>query len=836
MTNRAQILVTAVDQTRSAFASIQGNLRALTDHARSVNGLLGNLGVALSGASFAALVKGSIDAADELDELSQKAGISVEALSTLKLAAQHENVGAEAFATSLKKLSTAMFEAAAGSGENQRLFAALGITFRETNGDLRATDQVLRDLATRFQAMPDGPEKSALAVKLFGKAGTDMIPFLNRGAEGIQELTAQFRELGSEISGETATRAAEFNDDLNLLRAALQGVANRVAASVLPALGDLARGLVESAKTGGSLRAILDGVVWVLKTLALGAAVTGNGFLALGEAMGAGLAAGVAGLKGNVAQAQAILGELETSLAARRDRVIQFHDSLFNPKPVEAKTPEVKPTGESVVGRLARSAGSQDTSGARLALIKANAEAELRLLQDSLKRAQEAYDRAFEDHLVSIRDFHTAKAQIAQAALDAEIAARQQELAEQTKAASTGKDEGARLRAKAEVRKLEAELIVLNRERADVEIDHARKAAKAEADLAKEIAQVRQRLAEIRGGAGGEITREKLAREYQPLLDQLRAAGDEVGEAEVTRLIDVEADLAELGRLESQFNTVMERMRIAEAELEVQRDAGMLTESQMRQDLLTLHQQTAQEVDGLIPRMEALAEATASEEAINRVARLRVEVQGLATESDDVARRIDGAIEDGFVQLFESIGSGAKSAKEAFADFARSVLLAIQKIAAQKLAESLFGSLGKGSGGASLGGWIAGLFRSGFANGGYVTGPGTSTSDSIPARLSAGEYVLNAAAVRSVGVSFLDALNGIAHGPRVTAGRLALAEGGLVEQLKPSAPAGAAPPGVRIVNVVDPSVAHDYLNSSAGERTILNVLARNAGAVKQVLT
>lgn len=109
----------------------------------------------------------------------------------------------------------------------------------------------------------------------------------------------------------------------------MQGVAIRIAASVLPALGDLARGLVESAKDGGSLRAILDGVVFVLKTLALGAAVAGNGFLALGEAMGAGLAAGVARLKGNVGQAQAILAELETSLAARRDRVIQFHDSLF---------------------------------------------------------------------------------------------------------------------------------------------------------------------------------------------------------------------------------------------------------------------------------------------------------------------------------------------------------------------------------------------------------------------------------------------------------------------------------------------------------------------------
>jgi hypothetical protein len=70
--------LTAIDQTRSAFASIQGNLRALTDHARSVNGLLGTLGVALSGAGFAAFVKGSIDAADELDELSQKAGIAAD--------------------------------------------------------------------------------------------------------------------------------------------------------------------------------------------------------------------------------------------------------------------------------------------------------------------------------------------------------------------------------------------------------------------------------------------------------------------------------------------------------------------------------------------------------------------------------------------------------------------------------------------------------------------------------------------------------------------------------------------------------------------------------------
>jgi hypothetical protein len=45
------------------------------------------------------------------------------------------------------------------------------------------------------------------------------------------------------------------------------------------------------------------------------------------------------------------------------------------------------------------------------------------------------------------------------------------------------------------------------------------------------------------------------------------------------------------------------------------------------------------------------------------------------------------------------------------------------------------------------------------ADGGYIVGPGTDTSDSIPARLSNGEYVVRAAAVRSVGRPFLDSVN-----------------------------------------------------------------------------
>jgi hypothetical protein len=80
--------------------------------------------------------------------------------------------------------------------------------------------------------------------------------------------------------------------------------------------------------------------------------------------------------------------------------------------------------------------------------------------------------------------------------------------------------------------------------------------------------------------------------------------------------------------------------------------------------------------------------------------------------------------------------------------------------------ESIKRNLGGLATGATGGSSVGTLFASflqgsqGLADGGYVSGPGTSTSDSIPARLSAGEYVLRADAVRRWGVAFLDTLNG----------------------------------------------------------------------------
>ena len=861
--DRAQLLITAVDQTRSAFDSIRGNLVKLGDESSRVRGLLAGLGVSLSVAGFAAIIKNAIDAADQLNKLSQKIGISVEALSTLRFAAQLSDVSLETLQKGIKGLSQNITEANTGIGDGAQVFEALGISVRNADGSMKSTEAVLLQVADVFATLEDGAVKTALAVKLFGKSGMDMIPFLNQGAAGITQLTAEAERLGLKLTTETARSAEAFNDNLTALKASSSSLGIALARDFLPELTNITNAMREAANEAGTLKALWVGLGGIGNLVFNGTEIkrardevariqelvdSTRKKVDTGKAPVPFMPFDVKFNDGAMATLRKNLAQWEQELAGAKKRL----DDLTSPKRPEEKTPTGKPNedmqriacvvsgGQWVNGKCEKkSAGGteKDTTGAQLAVVKAQAESEFKVLKEGLDLQKTALDRSLDDRLVSIRDYYGRKTQIEQQAIDQELSAKQQELAAQSAVAAGGKDEAQRLRAKAEVKKLEGEITVLNMKRGEVEVANAHAAAKAEKELADELVRVRDRLAEVRGGTGGDVTRARLEREYQPLIEKLQRIGDTTGAADVGRLINVEADLAELARLERQYGVVTERMAIRERELQVQKDAGMLTETQMRRSVLELHQQTATEVDGLIPKMQELAASTGSEEAINRVARLKVEVAGLKTEADDVATRINGDVENAFATMFEQIGSGAKSAKDAFADFARSVISAINRIAAQKIAEELFGGMSKGGGGASggLGGLISGLFQwAGFASGGYVTGPGTTTSDSIPARLSAGEYVLRAEAVRRVGVEFLHALNGGLAAPRWLGPRLAFADGGLVPDVAP-APATAPSQSVRIVNVIDPGMAADYLNSAAGEKTILNVLSRNGSAVRELL-
>lgn len=896
--NRAQILISAVDQTKTAFDSIKRGLGGLTDTAKSVNGVLANLGVAVSVAGLTAMVKSAIDTGDALDEMSQRVGVSVETLSVWKPAAEQSGVSGESFEKGLRKLSTTMLEAATGSEDAARGFSAVGVEFKNQDGTLRATDQVLLDLAERFKAMPDGAEKTALAVQLFGKSGAELIPFLNQGRDGINELAAEMQALGVQMSSETAAQAGNFNDALDKLKLATTSIGNQIIASLLPALNDMAGGMVESAKQGGTLRAILDGVVLVLKTLALGAATVGKAFVALGEAIGAGVAAAVEALKGNTDGAKAIIADLKGNLVKRLDELASFRDSLFDPKPIDVKAPKIQADPE-LLQRLTKPKAvkpAQDTTGAQTTLMKAQLDAEFALLKDGLARQQIALDAALEDRLVSVRDYYTQKTAIEQREVDAEIARKQQELARSQQIATNGKSGNDRLRAKAEVAKAEADLITLNNRRTDIEQANARKAAQAERELADALAQAREELAQITGTATDADRQAAIERSYRDLRARLAAESDADGVSLVDRLINVKAAQANLSALETQWRQVTERLRNAQEAIQTQQQAGLLTEAQARQQIVALQQQSATEMERLLPTMQQAAQAIGPDAVIrvqawrNELDRTRLTVDEMAPLWNRIGESFGGALNGmitgaqtwrsalssifqqvadaflqqiviqpfqqwiamqarmlalklGFIQQEQTVDAAASAAKVAQKTTETTAVVSMDAAKAGAGAAASQASIpyvGPALAVAAMVAMVAAVMAllggvKKFAGGGLVSGPGSATSDSIPARLSAGEYVVRAAAVRQVGVAFLDSLNGLSAGPRFKGGELAFAAGGLVPEVKVPPAQPQMNQAVRIVNAVDPGVTHDHLQSPAGEKVIVNIIGRNARAIRAAL-
>ena len=896
--NRAQILISAVDQTKTAFDSIKRGLGGLTDTAKSVNGVLANLGVGVSLAGIGAMIKSSIDSADALDEMAQRTGIAVESLSLLVPAAELSAVSTEKFEAGLKRLATGMLEAATGSETSAQKFGALGVAVQNQDGTLRDSEQVLLDLADRFKAMPDGAEKAALAVDIFGKAGAEMIPFLNQGRDGIGALKQEAAELGLQLSADTAAQAGNFNDALDKLKLATQSIGNQIIASLLPALNDMAGGMVESAKQGGTLRTILDGVVLVLKTLALGVATVGKAFVALGEAIGGGVAAAVEALKGNTDGAKAIIADLKGSLIQRLDELASFRDSLFDPKPIEVKAPRIQADPELLQRLTKPKAGkaAQDSTGAQTTLMKAQLDAEFALLKDGLARQQTALDAALEDRLISVRDYYAQKTALEQRELDAEIARKQQELARSQQMAVGGKSENERLKAKAEVAKAEAELIVLNNRRSDIEQANARKAAQAERELADALAQAREELAQITGTATDADRQAAIERSYRDLRARLAAESDADGVSLVDRLINVKAAQANLSALETQWRQVTERLRNAQEALQTQQQAGLLTEAQARQQIVTLQQQSATEMERLLPTMQQAAQAIGPDAVIrvqawrNELERTRLTVDEMTPLWNRIGESFGGALNGmitgaqtwrsalasifqqvaeaflqqiviqpfqqwiamqarmlalklGFVQQEQTVDAAASAAKVAQKTTETTAVVSMDAAKAGAGAAASQASIpyvGPALAVAAMVAMVAAVMAllggiKKFAGGGLVSGPGSATSDSIPARLSAGEYVVRAAAVRQVGVAFLDSLNGLSAGPRFKGGELAFAAGGLVPEVKVPPAQPQMNQAVRIVNAVDPGVTHDHLQSPAGEKVIVNIIGRNARAIRAAL-
>lgn len=230
-----------MQDAKGAVTSAMGSIEKTVGIARTA---LGALGVGLSVNYFKNFVTGAIVAQDELAKMSQRVGVSVERLAGLEHAAGMSGTSLGSVEKALKTVSSGLVDADRGLKGAQENFDALGVSIYDTNGQLKSADAVMIEVADQFALLEDGTQKTALATKVFGKAGLELIPMLNEGSAGMAALVAEGQKYNP-VTAESAAQAEIFNDNMDRLTAAGKGMGLTFVNSVLPALAAFSQWAVD---------------------------------------------------------------------------------------------------------------------------------------------------------------------------------------------------------------------------------------------------------------------------------------------------------------------------------------------------------------------------------------------------------------------------------------------------------------------------------------------------------------------------------------------------------------------------------------------------------------
>lgn len=654
-----QLVVDLVGDTSGLEVSVE----AVGDLLAQVGAAAAALGAAAA-AGLAVAVKASLDAADALQDLSDRTGIATEQLSELQHAAEMGGGNLEGMTSALVKLSEVQALAAHGGQEQARALAALGVSVRDSSGALKPVDELLGDVAQGLSELGSASDRAAVATKLFGGAGVQLMPALIGGREGLREAAAQAREFGLVVSGETASAANAMNDNLDLLAKRAQGFANAVAEGVAPAL----------ARLSGELVSASGGIV-SLRDVASGTREAFDAFISAAQRLGDQLAATVRGREAWGLWAGDIrsVGDALAAVAIAINPLLQGVQSIVVAFDVlSAKVAKGAAAWGAVFAALNQADLSQVISS--MQLIREQDVKDQEALTESLfARLRAIWSRGSDDLRTE-----------SQRARDNALPAPPTPQATRSLGALASPP--------------------------------AAPKAEAFAPQGPQLlgAQQMEFLSQAEHDAALERVRQFFAIEIPKAIDTAKAGA-------LRALERYEADTAKIGA--EGTTTRLDDLKAAE-----------------EAELLALQQ-------SLIGREDLLEAAGARRLAIQEKY-MRLTEQAADQEAQQMIQAgtaIGGSLVDGI--------RGALEGKDG-ASAVRSILGMVSGIF------STLGSLipGFGAIGAAVGGF-AGLGARLFADGGYVSGPGGPRDDAILARLSAGEYVLDADTTARVGRHNLDAIS-----------------------------------------------------------------------------
>ncbi len=208
------------------------------------------IGMAAMGATILAAgamsVKQFASMGDEVQKMALRTGFSTEALSELRHAADLSGTSLASLEKASRTLSGAILDAGFGLETYVRAFDQIGLSYERLK-PLSPEEQFIAVMEA-LAGVTDESERAALAADLFGRAGTQLLPMLVDGTEGLKNMRQEAHDLGIVFDQEAANKAAEFNDALTKLKGSVSGIMMEVGSLLVDALKPLIDDITEIIK------------------------------------------------------------------------------------------------------------------------------------------------------------------------------------------------------------------------------------------------------------------------------------------------------------------------------------------------------------------------------------------------------------------------------------------------------------------------------------------------------------------------------------------------------------------------------------------------------------
>lgn len=213
-------------------------------------------------AGIAKITGETLEYANELDNLSEKTGISVETISAWGHAAKQAGVESNDLLEAIKDMTIKQGEAAQGNEGVMKTFNDLGINIRDVNGDLKDGETLFGEVATAIGNIEDPALQAAYANQLMADNGYKMLPVMNNMEDFINDT--DFAKIhGIAMTEEEVAQARAFDKQLSEFKSTLGDVGHEIASTVMPILMDLLGVITWGAKH------VLPPLIYIFKILLL---------------------------------------------------------------------------------------------------------------------------------------------------------------------------------------------------------------------------------------------------------------------------------------------------------------------------------------------------------------------------------------------------------------------------------------------------------------------------------------------------------------------------------------------------------------------------------------